>query len=170
MLKSIVRPILFLGIAVAAQYATGQTEPYRNPELSADERARDLLSRLTLDEKISMMTNHSPAIERLGIPEYNWWSEALHGVGRAGTATVFPQAIALAATFDDGAVAEVFWPAVQQYDAYQEIVEEHELGVAVGLDILAGAVGGRGEVLDVAVVDEGREPCGERLLVGGHRR
>lgn len=108
MFKYLVRPILFLGLAVAAQYATGQTEPYRNPDLSADERARDLLSRLTLDEKISMMTNHSPAIERLGIPEYNWWNEALHGVGRAGTATVFPQAIALAATFDDGAVAEVF--------------------------------------------------------------
>ncbi len=86
----------------------GQVLPYLDTSLSADERAKDLLSRLTLDEKISMMTNGSPAIERLGIPEYNWWSEALHGVGRSGTATVFPQAIALAATFDDKGVYESF--------------------------------------------------------------
>ncbi|MCM1505131.1 MAG: glycoside hydrolase family 3 C-terminal domain-containing protein [Muribaculum sp.] len=86
----------------------GQVLPYLDTSLSADERAKDLLSRLTLDEKISLMTNGSPAIERLGIPEYNWWNEALHGVGRSGTATVFPQAIAMAATFDDRAVYESF--------------------------------------------------------------
>lgn len=55
---------------------------------------------MTIDEKISQMLYESPAIERLGIPEYNWWNEALHGVARAGVATVFPQAIGLAATFD----------------------------------------------------------------------
>lgn len=95
-------------IAVSATSARGQVLPYLNPELTAEERAEDLLGRLTLDEKISMLTNGSPAIERLGIPEYNWWNEALHGVGRAGTATVFPQAIALAATFDDQGVRESF--------------------------------------------------------------
>ena len=64
------------------------------------EYAKKLVSRMTLDEKISQMLYESPAIERLGIPEYNWWNEALHGVARAGVATVFPQAIGLAASFD----------------------------------------------------------------------
>src|SRR5512138_2594740 len=63
-------------------------------------RARELVSQMTLDEKISQMIYEAPAIERLGIPAYNWWNECLHGVGRAGIATVFPQAIGLAATWD----------------------------------------------------------------------
>ena len=74
--------------------------PYLNPELSIDERVDDLIARMTLEEKISQMVNQAPAIERLGIPEYNWWSEGLHGVARAGLATVFPQAIGLGATWD----------------------------------------------------------------------
>lgn len=81
-----------------------QNEPYRNPSLSADERAADLLSRMTLDEKISQLNNNSPAVGRLGIQSYNWWNESLHGVGRAGVATVFPQAIGMAATFDPEAL------------------------------------------------------------------
>ena len=68
---------------------------------SFEARARDLVSRMTLEEKVSQMMDVAPAIERLGIPEYNWWNEALHGVARSGTATVFPQAIGLAATWDD---------------------------------------------------------------------
>ena len=91
-------------LSAVAIWATAQNEPYRNPNLSPSERAWDLLKRMTLEEKISQMKNSSPAIERLGIPEYNWWNEALHGVARAGKATVFPQAIGLAATFDDQAV------------------------------------------------------------------
>ncbi|WP_455590817.1 glycoside hydrolase family 3 C-terminal domain-containing protein [Bacteroides sp.] len=63
-----------------------------------------LISRMTLEEKIGQMMNDAPAIERLGIPQYNWWNECLHGVARAGRATVYPQAIALAATFDDAAL------------------------------------------------------------------
>lgn len=74
---------------------------YQNTEISFEERARDLVSRMTLEEKVSQMLHSAPAIERLGIPAYNWWSEALHGVARAGTATMFPQAIGMAATFDD---------------------------------------------------------------------
>lgn len=74
--------------------------PYLNTELSLDERVTDLVSRMTLDEKIAQMMNQAPAIERLGVPEYNWWSEGLHGVARAGLATVFPQAIGLGATWD----------------------------------------------------------------------
>ena len=71
------------------------------------EYAKKLVSQMTIDEKISQMLYESPAIERLGIPEYNWWNEALHGVARAGTATVFPQAIALAAMFDDKKLKEI---------------------------------------------------------------
>ena len=63
-------------------------------------RAAELVSKMTLKEKISQMLSWAPAIERLGIPAYNWWSEGIHGVGRAGTATVFPQAIGMAAAFD----------------------------------------------------------------------
>jgi len=74
--------------------------PFLNPELPIDARVDDLVARMTLEEKISQMVNQAPAIERLGIPEYNWWSEGLHGVARAGLATVFPQAIGLGATWD----------------------------------------------------------------------
>jgi beta-glucosidase len=81
--------------------------PYKNPYLSTDQRIEDLLSRLTTEEKVSQLLYNSPAIERLGIPEYNWWNECLHGVGRAGKATVFPQAIGLAATFDDDLIFRI---------------------------------------------------------------
>jgi beta-glucosidase len=74
--------------------------PFQNPDLPMAERVDDLVSRLTLDEKIAQMMNASPAIDRLGIPPYNWWNECLHGVARAGLATVFPQAIGLAATWN----------------------------------------------------------------------
>ena len=73
---------------------------YLDPSKPLDERAYDLISRLTLEEKISQLLNDALAIERLNIPKYNWWSEALHGVGSSGIATVFPQAIGLAASFN----------------------------------------------------------------------
>lgn len=75
--------------------------PYLDDTLSFEQRADDLIARMTLEEKAQQMLNAAPAIERLGVPEYNWWSEALHGVARAGLATVFPQAIGLAATWDE---------------------------------------------------------------------
>jgi len=74
--------------------------PYQNPSLSPEARAADLISRMTLEEKVGQMVHEAPAIERLGVPAYNWWNECLHGVGRAGIATVFPQAIGLAATWN----------------------------------------------------------------------
>jgi len=80
---------------------------YKNEALSFEERANDLVSRMTLEEKVTQMLHAAPAIPRLGIPSYNWWNEALHGVARAGVATVFPQAIGLAATFDDNLVNKV---------------------------------------------------------------
>mgnify|MGYP000078439136 CR=1 FL=1 len=76
-------------------------EKYLDTSLPFEERAKDLVERMTLDEKASQLTYNSAPVERLGIPAYNWWNEALHGVARAGTATVFPQAIGLAAMFDE---------------------------------------------------------------------
>lgn len=73
---------------------------YKNPALSFGDRVNDLVARMTLEEKISQMVHRAPAIERLDIPAYNWWNECLHGVGRAGIATVFPQAIGMAATWN----------------------------------------------------------------------
>jgi beta-glucosidase len=81
--------------------------PYQDPSLPVEERVKDLVSRMTLEEKVSQTLNASPAIERLGIPEYDWWNECLHGVARAGIATVFPQAIGLAATWNTDLMAHV---------------------------------------------------------------
>ena len=81
--------------------------PFRDPDLPLVERVRDLVSRLTLEEKAEQMLHQAPAIERLGIPAYNWWNECLHGVARSGIATVFPQAIGLAATFNVPRLHEV---------------------------------------------------------------
>lgn len=82
--------------------------PYKNPALTPEERADDLVSRLTLEEKAALMQSTSPAIPRLGIKAYDWWNEALHGVGRAGLATVFPQAIGMGASFDSDLLYDVF--------------------------------------------------------------
>ena len=82
--------------------------PFRNPQLSIEQRVDDLVSRLTLEEKVRQMLNNAPAIKRLGIPAYNWWNECLHGVGRTKYhVTVFPQAIGMAASWNDVLMKEV---------------------------------------------------------------
>ncbi|SHE64985.1 beta-glucosidase [Bacteroides faecichinchillae] len=91
-----------------AQNNAPEQYPYQDIKLSAEQRTDDLLQRLTLEEKVSLMQNASPAIPRLGIKPYEWWSEALHGIARAGRATVFPQSIGMAASFDDVLLYEVF--------------------------------------------------------------
>ncbi|MGE5099614.1 MAG: glycoside hydrolase family 3 C-terminal domain-containing protein [Deltaproteobacteria bacterium] len=93
-------------LTVAATSAGSQavTPDYRNEALPFEVRAKDLVGRMTLEEKVLQMKDVAPAIPRLGVPEYNWWNEALHGVARSGLATVFPQAIGLAATWDDSAI------------------------------------------------------------------
>lgn len=99
-------PILFsLGLSLSA---TAQLLPYCNPDLSARERARDLLSRLTLEEKARLMLDESPAIPRLGIKKFFWWSEALHGAANMGGVTVFPEPVGMAASFNDGLLRRVF--------------------------------------------------------------
>ncbi len=80
---------------------------YLDESLSVKERAKDLVAQMTLEEKASQLRYDAPAIDRLGVPAYNWWNEALHGVARAGTATVFPQAIGMAAMFDDEGLKEI---------------------------------------------------------------
>ena len=94
--------------AILSSCAQENKLPYQDSSLSPEERAEDLLKRLTLEEKASLMQNSSPAIERLGIKEYDWWNEALHGVARAGLATVYPQAIGMAASFNDDLLYDVF--------------------------------------------------------------
>ena len=81
--------------------------PFLNTELPLEQRVDDLVSRMTLEEKIAQMVNDAPAIDRLNVPRYNWWAEGLHGVARAGLATVFPQAIGLGATWDEGLIHDV---------------------------------------------------------------
>lgn len=89
---------------VVVSGAAAQQATYADHTLPAEVRVQDLLSKMTLEEKASQINNTSPAIERLNIPAYNWWNEALHGVARAGLATSFPQPIGLAATFNDKAI------------------------------------------------------------------
>jgi beta-glucosidase len=84
------------------------TQVYLDPKVPLKDRIKDLISRMTPEEKASQLRHDSPAIPRLGIPEYNWWNEGLHGVARAGKATVFPQAIGLAATFDPALIERIF--------------------------------------------------------------
>ena len=86
----------------------GQKLPYQDPALSSEARARDLISRLTLKEKALLMQDQSPAIPRLGIKKFNWWSEALHGLANNDSVTVFPEPIGMAASFDDTLVYGIF--------------------------------------------------------------
>lgn len=82
--------------------------PFQDKTLSPEQRAADIVGRLTLEEKAALLRYDSPAVERLGIPAYNWWNEALHGVARNGNATVYPMPVAMASTFDPQLIEEVF--------------------------------------------------------------
>ncbi len=95
----------FLSASVRAQQST--KESFRNAKLPLETRVNDLLKNLTLEEKIAMLGFRSPAVPKLDIPAYNWWNEGLHGVARAGEATVFPQAIGMAASFNNNLLYKV---------------------------------------------------------------
>jgi len=101
-IPKILATALFL-IASRARAQTSEPAGYLNPALTAEQRAADLVHRMTVEEKVTQLTNQSRAIERLKVPAYNWWSEALHGVASSGT-TVFPEPVGLAATFDTDAI------------------------------------------------------------------
>ncbi|HEX8921481.1 MAG TPA: glycoside hydrolase family 3 N-terminal domain-containing protein, partial [Pyrinomonadaceae bacterium] len=100
---------IFYSLASPPTIVSGQASvpPYKDPSLPVERRVDDLVSRMTLEEKVSQMMNSARPIERLGIPEYEWWNEGLHGVARAGYATVFPQAIGLAATWNTRLMQQV---------------------------------------------------------------
>lgn len=104
-MKKLLSILFSLGLSLSV---TAQLLPYCNPDLSPRERARDLLSRLTLEEKARLMLDESPAIPRLGIKKFFWWSEALHGAANMGGVTVFPEPVGMAASFNDGLLRRVF--------------------------------------------------------------
>lgn len=107
---------------------------YKNPEKPSDERVDDLVSRMTIEEKISQMLHYSYAIARLNIQEYNWWNECLHGVARAGVATVFPQAIGMAATFNPERLQKVAAIIADEARAkYNQFQKQEDRGIYKGL-------------------------------------
>ena len=105
MKKKILGLLLIVPLAMSAQTTV---LPYQDPKFTAEQRADDLLKRLSLEEKAKLMMDTSPAINRLNIPQFQWWNEALHGVGRNGYATVFPITMAMAASWDDALLHRVF--------------------------------------------------------------
>ena len=99
--------LLFVVSLLISAQLWGQL-PYQNPNLSSDERAKDLISRLTLEEKATLMCDQSDAIPRLGIKKFNWWSEALHGFANNDSVTVFPEPIGMAASFNDKLLYRIY--------------------------------------------------------------
>ena len=117
----------------SAQKPAG-TFPFQNPALSLEERVNDLVSRMTLREKADQLLYTAPAIPRLGIPSYNWWNEALHGVARAGYATVFPQSITIANSWDEGLMYNVASAISDEARAkYHEFQRRGKTGIYQGL-------------------------------------
>lgn len=109
MLKLLLRrALLIFGLAVVCSLAVAQTPVFKNPALSFEERANDLISKLTLEEKAALMCDISDPIPRLGIRKFNWWSEALHGLASNSDVTVFPEPIGMAASFNDELVFKIF--------------------------------------------------------------
>src|SRR5499427_9769386 len=99
--------VCLCSLAFGQAQPSASAAPFKDFSLPAERRIDDLISRMTLEEKASQLGHTSAAIPRLGVPAYNWWNEGLHGVARAGYATVFPQAIGMAATFDDSLIYRV---------------------------------------------------------------
>jgi len=144
-LSKVLRPIrfastlLFVGLTPSllgyGQQAAPK-QPYEDPSLPMEQRVNDLVSRMTLDEKAQQLINTAPAIPRLGVPAYDFWSEGLHGVARSGYATLFPQAIGMAATFDEpllGKIGEVV--STEARAKYNEAVRHNVHSIYYGLTI-----------------------------------
>ena len=121
--------IIFCGTNICAQQ-----QPWQNTTKSLDERVEWLIKNLTLEEKLSLLVHQNPAIPRVGLPAYSWWNEALHGVGRAGIATVYPMPIAMAATFDPALIRYVFSDiANEAHMKYQVAQDTGDYGDYTGL-------------------------------------
>jgi|CXWL01.1.fsa_nt_gi beta-glucosidase len=126
--------VICMLLQLAPAFGQGAAPIYKDPKQPLEKRVNDLVSRMTLEEKASQMVNNAPAIERLGIPAYEWWNEALHGVARAGIATVFPQAIGLAATWDEKLIHEVADVVSTEARAkHHEAVRNNDFGRYKGL-------------------------------------
>ncbi|MDP4276554.1 MAG: glycoside hydrolase family 3 protein, partial [Bacteroidota bacterium] len=102
------KAVVFIFTLLLAAITCAQSYPYQNPKLTSGERARDLIGRLSLEEKATLLCDESKAIPRWGIKKFNWWSEALHGIAYNDHVTVFPEPIGMAASFDDSLVFRVF--------------------------------------------------------------
>ena len=128
-----------LGLAVVGLVRTAgaQSLPYLDPSLPAEQRAADLVHRMTVEEKVTQLTNQSRAVPRLGVPSYDWWSEALHGVAVKGT-TVFPEPMGLASTFDTPAIHEMAIAiGVEGRIKHDQAVANGSSGMMQGLDCWA---------------------------------
>ena len=130
--------ILVFSLSVSTLIVHGQQNPgqfpFRNPSLTFDERVNDLVSRMTLQEKADQLLYTAPAIPRLGIPAYTWWNEALHGVARAGYATVFPQSITIANSWDESLLFNVASAISDEARAkYHEFQRRGKTGIYQGL-------------------------------------
>ena len=111
------KKLLIIFAVTCSLSAAAQQLPYKNPSLSANERAKDLCSRLTLEEKAMLMLDESPAIPRLGIKKFFWWSEALHGAANMGNVTVFPEPVAMASSFNPDLLYKCFDVASTEFRA-----------------------------------------------------
>ncbi len=128
--------IIIFSLTAPRTGASGQeaSPAYKNPSLPIEKRVDDLVSRMTLEEKVSQMMNGGCGHRTAGIPEYEWWNEALHGVARAGYATVFPQAIGLAATWDEDLIRRVADVTSTEARAkHHEFARQNERGRYKGL-------------------------------------
>lgn len=127
----LIASLLFsMGLNALAQYEF----PFQDPSLPMEKRVDNLVSQLTIGEKIDQLLYEAPAIERLGIPKYNWWNECLHGVARAGYATVFPQSISIAASWDKALIYDVASATSDEARAkHHEFVRRGERGIYQGL-------------------------------------
>ncbi len=132
MIRPLLASVLFAGLSCVARAEAPL--PFRDPALPLESRVQDLLQRLTVEEKAGLMKNVSEPVPRLGIPAYDWWNEALHGVARAGEATVFPQAIGLAATWDTALLHQVGDVIATEGRAiYHEAQRQNNFGRYLGL-------------------------------------
>ena len=118
------KPHLLIAALCISAAALAQSYPFQDTKLSPEQRADDLISRLTIEEKTALTINASEAIPRFGIKAYDWWNEALHGVGRNGSATTFPMPIAMAASFDDAMVYDVFTAVSDEARVKHRIADE----------------------------------------------